>query len=92
MRINDIEKEVVFFIINDKNFEYDILLGLDSIFNFQMKQDFDLNIYQRLDMNEERKIDSFYNNNDYNINFNEGMDTNRTFRSEIRTFDNKSEE
>lgn len=78
MKINKIEKNVNLFVINDEYFEYDILLGLDSILNFQMKQDFDLEIYQRLDLDIEEKIEKFNHNvnlTEYSINFNEGIPT-----------------
>lgn len=40
MRIFNIEKRVRMFVINRKNFKYDILVGLDSIYEFKLEQDY----------------------------------------------------
>lgn len=73
LRIHKIEKMVNIFVVDDENFGYDILLGLDSIKNFCLKQEYDLKIYQR----EERisKMDSSIENKEYLVNFNEGIPT-----------------
>ncbi|KAK2578586.1 hypothetical protein KPH14_000920 [Odynerus spinipes] len=77
MKIHKIEKTVEVFVVDDENFEYDILLGLDTIKNFCLKQDYDLKIYQKI--NSENKEDEikYFNTNteiqEYLINFNEGI-------------------
>ncbi len=43
--------------VNDKNFEYDVLLGLDLISNFWLKQEYGLSIFQRLDSDTEEKVE-----------------------------------
>lgn len=77
MRIHKIEKTVEVFVVDDENFEYDILLGLDTIKNFYLKQDYDLTIYQKLNWeNKEEEIKDFNkkrDNQEYLVNFNEGI-------------------
>lgn len=48
IRIHKIEKEVNVFVINEKNFNYDFLIGLDLIKSFKLKQDEELKITQSL--------------------------------------------
>ena len=77
IRIHKIEKTMEVFAVDDENFEYDILLGLDTIKNFCLKQDYDLNIYQKINLeNKEDKIKDFgtnVENQEYSLNFNEGI-------------------
>ena len=73
IRIHKIEKTMEVFAVDDENFEYDILLGLDTIKNFCLKQDYDLNIYQKINLeNKEDKIKDFgtnVENQEYLLNF-----------------------
>lgn len=77
MRIHKIEKTVEVFVVEDENFGYDILLGLDTIKNFSLKQDYDLKIYQKRNLkNVEEKIENFetkVENQENLVNFNEGI-------------------
>lgn len=60
------------FIFENENFEYDLILGLDSIQKFGLTHDENLNIqihnYKTNCKNEDKE---------YEINFNEGIDTNK---------------
>lgn len=47
LRIHKIEKIVNILVMDNEDFGYDILLGLDSIKKFRLKQDYDLKIYQQ---------------------------------------------
>jgi len=77
MRIHKIEKTVEVFVVEDENFEYDILLGLDTISNFCLKQDYNLKIYQKISLeNKEEEIknlDTKEENQEHLVNFNEGI-------------------
>lgn len=46
IKIYDIEKSMDIFIVDNKNFNYDFLIGLDCIKNFKLTQDEDLRIIQ----------------------------------------------
>ncbi len=70
MKIKQIEKKMTVFLIEDENFQYDLLLGLDAIMNFRLKQDFDMKIYQNLEKNETKGNEK---NPEILVNFNEGM-------------------
>lgn len=47
IKIGRVEKMVNIFVVNDNNFRYDALLGLDLITSFYLRQDYNLKIYQR---------------------------------------------
>jgi len=48
IRILDLEKEVDVFVINNKNFKHDFLIGLDLIKKFKLSQDENLRICQKI--------------------------------------------
>lgn len=77
MKIHKIEKTVEVFVVDDENFEYDILLGLDTIKNFCLKQDYDLKIYQKINLENKKDEIKYINtkaeNQEYLVNFNEGI-------------------
>lgn len=77
MKIHKIEKTVEVFVVDDENFEYDILLGLDTIKNFCLKQDYDLKIYQKIDLENKEDEIKYFNTNAENqehlVNFNGGI-------------------
>lgn len=65
-KILNIEEYIDVFMINNENFEYDFLLGLDCIQKFKLIQNENLQIEQRdSDLTEKKK---------YRINFNEHVD------------------
>lgn len=45
--IGNIKKIMKFYVVNENNFQYDVLLGLDAIKHFHLKQDYDMKVYQR---------------------------------------------
>ena len=47
VKIFNIEKEINVFVIDEENFDYDFLVGLDCIKKFQLIQDENLNISQK---------------------------------------------
>lgn len=79
MKIHKIEKAVEVFVVDDENFEYDILLGLDTIKNFCLKQDYDLKIYQKIKWENKEDEIKYVNTNvktqEHLVNFNEGIPT-----------------
>lgn len=79
MKIHKIEKTAEVFVVEDENFEYDILLGLDTIKNFCLKQDYDLKIYQKIKSeNKEDEIKNLKTNaetQEHLVNLNEGIPT-----------------
>lgn len=82
LKIFEIEKEMNIFVVNDKNFKYDLLLGLDCIKQFKLIQDEDLKIKQsslnteknKNQENTSKEIFQENNNEKYIINFNEHID------------------
>jgi len=54
IRIFDIEEKTNVVIVDDENFKYDFLIGLDMITKFKLCQDENLNITQKVD-NKEKK-------------------------------------
>lgn len=54
MKIFNIKKTMRMFVINKKNFKYDILVGLDSIYEFRLEQDYKGKITQAED--EKKKV------------------------------------
>lgn len=56
VKIFDIEKDVNVFVIEEENFSYDFLIGLDCIKTFHLAQNDNLEITQRCD-NWNRKVD-----------------------------------
>lgn len=68
-KILDIEDYIHVFIINNENFKYDFLMGLDCIKKFKLKQNENLEIEQ--DNSESTEI-----KNKYQINFNEHFEVN----------------
>jgi len=48
IRILNLEKEVDVFVINNKNFKHDFLIGLDLIKKFKLSQDENLRIRQKI--------------------------------------------
>lgn len=77
MKIHKIEKTVEVFVVDNENFEYDILLGLDTIKNFCLKQDYDLKIYQKIDLENKEDEIKYFNTNaekqEHLVNFNGGI-------------------
>lgn len=77
------------FIFENENFEYDLILGLDSIYKFGLTHDENLNIQiQKTDnfkmssknMFEDKQIENMkisIEETEYAVNFNEGIDTNK---------------
>ena len=53
MKINKIEKEINVYIVCNDNFTYDLILGLDTIREFKLKQDENLRVSQKVDDKEE---------------------------------------
>lgn len=53
IKILDLEKNVDVYIIEEKNFKYDFLIGLDLIQTFRLTQNEDLRITQKLNLNSE---------------------------------------
>ena len=49
MKIKKIEKEINVYIVCNDNFTYDLILGLDAIREFKLKQDENLRVSQRVD-------------------------------------------
>jgi len=47
-KIFNIEKKINVFVIDETNFEYDFLIGLDCIKEFQLNQDENLRISQKI--------------------------------------------
>lgn len=84
-KILNIEKEINAFVCKDKNFTHDLLLGLDTIKQFGLTHDGNLNIQLQKNANSsENKYVSPTGRNqeietrefNYEINFNEGIDVN----------------
>lgn len=73
LRVHKIKKMVNIFVVDDENFGYDILLGLDSIKNFCLKQEYDFKIYQKEEANS--KMNPSIRNKKYLDNFNKGIPT-----------------
>ncbi|KAK2577718.1 hypothetical protein KPH14_012879 [Odynerus spinipes] len=71
LKVHKIEKMVNMFAVEDEDFGYDILLGLDSIQKFRLKQDYDFKIYQKEE--ETQKTESSTRNKEHLVNFNEGI-------------------
>lgn len=65
-KVLNIEKYISVFIINDRNFDYDFLLGLDCIKKFRLLQNEKLEIEQETSDCTEKQ--------EYQINFNEDVD------------------
>ena len=53
MKINKIEKEINVYIVHNDNFTYDLILGLDAIREFELKQDENLRVSQKVNDKEE---------------------------------------
>ena len=53
MKIKKIEKEINVYIVCNDNFTYDLILGLDTIREFKLKQDENLRVSQKVDDKEE---------------------------------------
>ena len=53
MKINKIEKEINVYIVRNDNFTYDLILRLDAIREFELKQDENLRVSQKVDDKEE---------------------------------------
>ena len=56
MRINKIEKEIDVYIVHNDNFTYDLILGLDAIRKFKLKQNENLRVAQKVNDKEEEII------------------------------------
>lgn len=69
------------FIFENEYFEYDLILGLDSIHKFGLTHDENLNIQiHSKNMFEDKQIENMEINieeKEYAVNFNEGIDTNK---------------
>lgn len=70
IKILDLEENVDVYIIDEQNFKYDFLIGLDLIQTFRLIQNEDLRITQKLNLNckNTNKLEKIEN---YTINFNE---------------------
>lgn len=66
-KILNIEKDIDVFIVNNENFKYDFLIGLDCIKKFKLIQNENLEI-------EQKNSDSMKIKENYEINFNEHVD------------------
>ena len=53
MKIKKIEKEINVYVVCNDNFTYDLILGLDTIREFKLKQDENLRVSQKVDDKEE---------------------------------------
>ena len=80
IKIFQIEKNVKVYIIDEQNFKYDFLIGLDMIKKFKLIQNEDLKITQKLNLYEEKVEEAsneiIENKNiqkEYRINFNENV-------------------
>lgn len=81
IKIFDIEKYVDVYIIDEKNFKYEFLIGLDLIKMFKLTQNEDLEIIQKLSACNTREIKKknkstgmkteYNTTNEYKVNFNE---------------------
>ena len=56
IKIYDIEKTMDIFVIDNENFHYDFLIGLDCIKDFKLIQDEKLNILQCNNPEEKKKF------------------------------------
>jgi len=77
IKIFNIEKYMNVFIVDDKNFKYEFLIGLDCIKEFRLTQNEELIIKQK--KNNTANIPDFPGNSEENIrqiNFNEHCDIN----------------
>ena len=59
MKINKVEKEINVYIAHNDNFTYDLILGLDAIREFKLKQDENLRVSQKVD----DKVEIIFNRN-----------------------------
>lgn len=83
IRIYNVKKEMNVFIVDNENFSYDFLIGLDSIKEFKLIQNEDLKITQYHDPEEEEeknKADNIpeftgYTRKNYEENFKEHLNT-----------------
>lgn len=84
-RILDEEKNINAFILESKDFDNDMILGLDTIKNFGLTHDENLNIKklkENIKDNQNKEIikkeqETEKSIQEYEVNFNEGIDTNR---------------
>lgn len=79
LKVVNLEKEVELFVVNDENFKYDVLLGLDLIVRFYLNLDCGLNLYQTLpdkpgDEPGNSHIQNTDNEQDILVNYNAGID------------------
>jgi hypothetical protein len=72
MKINKIEKEIDVYIIRNDNFTYDLILGLDAIRKFKLRQDENLRVSQKVGDKEE----IIFNKKEFN-NVTEYMETDK---------------
>ena len=70
IKIFNLEKEVDVFVIDDKNFDHDFLIGLDCIKKFFLIQNENLEIHQKVPIQSDINIDISKEIN-FNENFNE---------------------
>lgn len=74
IKIFEIEENVEVYIIDEQNFKYDFLIGLDIIMKFKLIQNEDLKITQKQILNKENVEERIEKKNiqkEYKINFNE---------------------
>lgn len=76
IKIFDIEKNVDVYVIDDKNFKYNFLVGLDIVKQFKLRQDENLNISQKTNTETNRSTNKKIQNDmeNHSINFNEFID------------------
>lgn len=74
LKVINFEKEVELFVVNDENFKYDVLLGLDLIVSFHLNLDCKLNLYQtQPNVNNEGHILGPDGEQSIHVNYNEGI-------------------
>lgn len=78
------EKNINAFILESEEFDHDLILGLDTINNFRLTHNEDLNVIQLQKNKKENEKDKIIKNEElinlskeYEVNFNEGIDINK---------------
>lgn len=78
MKLNKIEKDIDVYIVLDDNFTYDLILSLDAIRKFKLKQDKNLRVAQKVGDKEEiifNRKEERRNNQRRKVNVTEYMET-----------------
>lgn len=75
IKIYNIEKNIDVFVIDEENFDYDFLIGLDCIEKFRLIQTDKLEIKQNINSGDNKTVESLKETRDeYKINFNEHIE------------------